>query len=184
MGFVLFQHVYTISYPVCDSCNITCYDLLKLYIYFYCFHLPLTRLQPELSRVLSIVCHILWTLLSVCDYVYIQIHQGLEKNSFLSDLIWQLLPSVITAVNLSHLSGELKSWYLSMRVWITIGMQINTSYSAMQAVTPWSAKFTFQQENCILAAPYSTYFIFLCYVLHSFFVNVALFTVGHWTVRD
>lgn len=131
--------------------------------------------------------------------VCVRIHQGLERNSLLNDLIWQLIPSVITAVNLSHLSEELKGGDLSMRVWITLGIQINTSHSAIQAFAPGQQNFHFHSMrgmNGILHFGSSllpaVYFIFPCLAIYSFFCSYSFlqiivlmylhntFTVSHW----
>lgn len=65
--------------------------------------------------------------------VFAQPHQGLqEKMTFW--IIWcdSSFPHVITAVNLSRLSGEFRGGILSMRVWITHGAQCKLTLLFLQ----------------------------------------------------
>lgn len=137
---------FVLSKPFSVWCNHSCLSHVTRHLQPTRNRQQFERLFPRLVIIWSIVClsHSLNT--SLCVFVYIRIHQGLEGTSLLSDVMWQLLPSVITAVNLSHLSEKLKGGYLSMHVWIALGRQINTSCSELRAFAAWSARFPYLLE--------------------------------------
>lgn len=91
---------------------------------------------------MSIVC--------VCCLCISENIRVLRETAFRA--IWydsSIPPLVITAVNSSHLSGELEGGYLSMRAWIARAPRCKLTLPILQRkhLPPWCAKFTFLPEE-------------------------------------